>query len=99
MTLLDPIRFKVRNITEFGVASGQSLQMWTDYLSVYGGLSLPRSAVKRYLTRNPRVTIKPLMRTISRTRLRNSMHWVNESMDIGIDDARHELKSQVTSSP
>ena len=33
MSLFDPIRLKVRNVTEIGIASGQSLQMWIDYFS------------------------------------------------------------------
>lgn len=99
MTLLDPIRFKVRNITEFGVASGQSLQMWTDYFAkarVWGFDHYTHGTVKRYLTRNPRVTIKTFDAYHFTHKIANSMHWVNESMDIIIDDARHELKSQVT---
>jgi hypothetical protein len=48
--IFDPIRFKIRNITEIGVAAGQSLQIWHKYFpntEIHGFDPYPMESVQR----------------------------------------------------
>ena len=60
MMLFDPIRWKVRNVSEIGVATGQSLQVWLDYFSeahLWGFDKTMHNTVKHTFEKNPRATL------------------------------------------
>ena len=97
MTLFDPIRFQVTNVTEIGIATGQSLRMWADYFSnahVWGMDHNVHNTVRKHLTRDSRVHVKVANAYAFDGKVAESMHWVNESMDIIIDDALHDMSPQ-----
>ena len=95
MSLFDPIRLKVRNVTEIGIASGQSLQMWIDYFSeahVWGIDHHVHNTVKHQFENNPRASVKIAdAYKIDHSYAEQKLHWANGTMDVIIDDARHEL--------
>ena len=88
--LFDPIRLKVQNVTEIGVASGQSLQMWNDYFphAQLWGFDLAtskcnRACPKKFRNR-PRVNLR--WGNSCNPRHVDRANFANESMDLIIDD-------------
>ena len=96
MALFDPIRWKVRNMMEIGVATGQSLQMWLEYFSqarVTGIDKTVHNSVKAHFRTQPRATLlgfNAYDRNAVQARA-DAQGWKNESFDIIIDDALHQL--------
>ena len=99
MLLFDPIRFKVRNMTEVGIASGQSLQMWIDYFSearIWGIDKKYDKIVFKWLSRNPqgpRVELR-VADCYNEGRVAR-LNLANESMDVIIDDAAHDRRKNL----
>lgn len=97
--LLDPIRDRVRNVTEVGVMAGQSLKVWHDYFVgavIYGldhfayyGLTRVRTELAAFA---PRVR---LLRADSRRESSVAqLGLAPGSMDLVVDDASHALANQ-----
>ena len=94
--LFEPIRDRVLNITEIGVALGQSLQVWHDYFehaNVWGvdihPLVIKRA--RRMFAEKPRVHI---LRANSKSNDVKHLGLSEKSMDIIIDDgvrAQHDF--------
>lgn len=96
-TLFQPRRRRIQNMTELGVSMGQSLQMWHDYFPnarLYGfDLQFPP---------NVRDNLAPLSRLELLTCdiyneakvAEATASFVEESMDIIVDDAGHSLTAQ-----
>lgn len=89
--LFEPIRDRVVNITEIGVALGQSLQVWHDYFekaNVYGvdihPLVIKRA--RRMFADKPRVHI---LHANSKSNAVMNLGLAPLSMDIIIDDGDH----------
>ena len=96
-TLFDPIRWKVRNVSEVGVASGQSLQMWADYFAnarVWGIDKNIHNTVRKVLTANKRVRLMTADAYAMDDRMASKLGWAEETMDIIIDDAQHAIKAK-----
>ena len=90
-TLFDPIKHRIRNVTEIGLAQGQSLQVWHDYFSAAhiwgvdihpGVIGHARSLFKG----DPRVHI---LMANSRSQAITKLGLSLESMDVIIDDGDH----------
>lgn len=88
--LFDPIRASVRNVTEIGVAAGQSLDMWHSYFpsaKLFGIDIIVKKPIRRRFANKPRVSLH--------LALSNDAKWVRklnfapQSMDIVIDDGDH----------
>jgi hypothetical protein len=95
MTLFDPIRWSTRNVTEVGVATGQSLQTWADYFSeahIWGLDKTLHNTVKHAFEHNPRVTLKVVNAYSFSEATAREYGWAKESMDVIIDDAIHHVK-------
>jgi hypothetical protein len=88
--LLDPIRERVYNMTEIGVAAGQSLEMWHAYLpnSLVWGIDMKWSkSTEQKMARLPRVRLR---RALSDRRPKVAkLHFAPNSMDLIIDDGDH----------
>lgn len=92
--LFDPIRHAVRNVTEVGIAAGQSLQMWHSYFPnalIWGlDIAIRPSAVTR--TRNlSRVSMRRCNSQNPSSVMR--LGWSLRSMDLIIDDGDHKPRS------
>lgn len=98
MMLFDPIRWKVRNVSEIGVATGQSLQVWLDYFSeahLWGFDKTMHNTVKHTFEKNPRATLvltNAYSASMDDDWFRAKLGWEKESMDIIIDDAVHHVQ-------
>ena len=91
-SLFDPIRQHVRNVTEIGVASGQSISMWHKYFhhaDVWGFDMLIHSRVSESLRQHKQIH---LIQADAYTSTLAQLSLEPESMDIVIDDALHETK-------
>ena len=93
--IFDPIRHLVHNVTEVGVAGGQSLQMWHDYFTkadIYGIDHIFHKTLIKHFGTLPRVHLHKTnayaWRDVDTQRLR----WADETMDVIIDDALHTQK-------
>ncbi len=89
-SIFEPLRDSVVNMTEIGIAAGQSLQVWHDYFPnahIYGiDISIYQSAVQT-MGQLKRVTMK---RGNSLDEgLGARLHFAPASMDIIIDDGQH----------
>lgn len=90
--LFEPIRDRVTNITEIGIALGQSLQVWHDYFekaNVWGVDIHPKviSRARRQFASKPRVHImRANSKSVEQVR---ELHIAPNSMDIIIDDGDH----------
>jgi len=95
--LFDPIRNGVLNMTEFGIAAGQSLQAWYDYF--------PNAEIHGYDVNLDPLVRKNLEPTKSRVHIHiqdvleekfslSDLGLVEESMDIIIEDGRHSVDQQ-----
>jgi hypothetical protein len=88
--LLDPIRERVRNVTEIGVAAGQSLQMWHAYFAnarLWGVDNYASREMRRVVRTLPRATVF-IMGSSDAEKLQR-LELANESMDVIIDDGDH----------
>lgn len=89
-SLLDPIRDSVRNMTEIGIAAGNSLQMWHDYFD-----KAAITGVDISIYRQARITMGKLPRVrLSRgssvdPEIGKKLRMAEASMDLIIDDGRH----------
>ena len=94
MMLFDPIRTRVRNVTEVGVAHGQSLRMWHDYFAnavVWGVDNKPaHKSLPSYFRRLGRTRMVLLDAYALKAHDVQRLRWVEESMDVIIDDAVHK---------
>jgi len=89
--LFEPIRDRVLNITEIGVALGQSLQMWHDYFdkAQVWGVDIHPLVIKharKLFASKPRVHI---LHANSKSNSANRLDLAENSMDIIIDDGDH----------
>jgi len=89
--LFEPIRDRVVNITEIGVALGQSLQVWHDYFERANvwGVDIHPAVIKRarrMFADKPRVHI---LRANSKSNDHSHLGLTAGSMDIVIDDGDH----------
>jgi len=91
-SLFDPIRYQVRNVTEIGVAQGQSLQMWHDYFegAHVWGVDIHMGVIKHaraMFAQHPRVhVLHASSKNPHDTRL---LGLQPGSMDVIIDDGDH----------
>lgn len=104
MTLFDPIRSTVRNVTEFGAAHGQSMVLWRDYFPNAHVWGIDRGQpYKHFLEHFMRAPVAQGFKRLSwgqfdaydetaLARFAEQQGWANESMDIVIDDALHDFK-------
>lgn len=96
--LFDSTRLAARNVTEIGIASGQSLQMWSDYFAhadIWGvDVLWPRAEVRQVLREgHPRLH---LLRADSRSEVDvRRLGLANESMDVIVDDGDHYHGAQL----
>lgn len=89
--LLDPLRDSTTNITEVGIASGQSLWMWHEYFSLatVWGLDLRVSARLREVFGSMN-RVHLLTCDATSPEALAAVGFANESMDIIVDDGLHE---------
>lgn len=91
--LFDPIRHSVRNVTEVGVATGQSLQVWHDYFdraSIWGiELHVLRSTWQIFAMPQWADRVHVLKGNSRSSAGIDALHLANESMDVIIDDGEH----------
>jgi len=94
MMLFDPIRWSVRNVTEVGIASGQSIMMWRDYFanaSIYGIDDGLNKNLPGFFARQARIKVHVMNAYGPPARFAEDiLNWTNESMDVIIDDALHD---------
>ena len=68
--------------------------MWTDYFTnahLFGVDHQYHNTVRHRLEKNPRVTLARMDAYAMNSYYASKLRWANESMDIVIDDAAHEL--------
>lgn len=91
--LFDPLRDKPINITEIGVASGQSLQVWNEYFSnaqIFGLDIRISDKVKQNFKKLKRINY---IRSNAKNEIEvNNIGFSIESMDIILDDAGHHTR-------
>ncbi len=88
--LFEPIRRTVRNVTEVGIASGQSIAMWHDYFpqaKIYGLDIHIRPRAAKALENATRVRLHTA--SSQKRKSVESLKWSLGSMDIIIDDGEH----------
>lgn len=88
--LFDPLRTSVRNITELGVAAGQSVELWHNYFPnahVFGIDPDIRPRLRKDFSHMPRVHLLKADAYVSSL---DALSLTAGSMDIVIDDAQHE---------
>ena len=92
-SLFEPIRHKVTNITELGIASGQSLAMWAIFFAnahVWGLDVWVQTEVRRLAKSEPR------LHTFEANAYKTppaALGLMPNTMDIIIDDALHDQES------
>lgn len=90
-TLFDPIKHKIRNVTEIGLAQGQSLQVWHDYFAQahIWGVDIHPAVIghaRALFKGDPRMHI---LMANSRSQAITRLGLSLESMDVIIDDGDH----------
>lgn len=96
--LFDPIRLNVKNVTEIGIATGQSVKVWHDYFPTADihGLDLfleqLQEDVKRDLQLSDRIHLYQANSTDAGSV--SQLGLVPNSMDIVIDDGNHAAVAQ-----
>ena len=90
--LFDPIRTSARNVTEIGIANGQSLQVWHDYFAHahIWGFDVVRDkvrAAKQLFSGAPRMHLFASSSTSARAMHNTGLAM--GSMDVVIDDGDH----------
>ncbi|KAL3779627.1 hypothetical protein HJC23_007692 [Cyclotella cryptica] len=95
--IFSSVRLSVKNITEVGIAAGQSLQAWYRYfpsaeIHAFDVKWYGENAVKENLSFLPRV--HPHIFDILEVKDIASLGFLPESMDIVIEDGPHTLNSQ-----
>lgn len=97
--IFSPIRMSVRNITEIGIAAGQSLQAWYRYFpnaDIHGfDISLDERVKENIDMLSPRVKAH-ITNILDENKVPNlaELGFLNETMDIIIDDGPHSLSTQ-----
>jgi SAM-dependent methyltransferase len=89
--LFEPIRDRVANVTEIGIAAGQSLQVWHDYFAsahVWGVDIHPKviANARRLFADKPRVHV---LHANSKSKQVHHLGLTPRTMDIIIDDGDH----------
>lgn len=88
-------RHLVKNMTEVGVMAGQSLQVWHEYFpnAIISGIDMeyPRGIAEN-LSRLPRIKLYEA-NCLDSTMI-GQLKFIEESMDIVIDDGPHEKHNQ-----
>ena len=95
-TLFEPIRHTALNVTEVGIATGQSLQMWHDYFDqahIWGIDSRIQRVAGAVLTLPEWADRVHILKGDSRTATGIALRLANESMDVIIDDGDHAGRS------
>jgi hypothetical protein len=92
-SLFDPIRQSVRNITEIGLAQGQSLQVWHDYFSGarIWGIDIVPAVVKgvRKIFGADSQRVQAFLANSKNAKAVGQLNFAPSSMDIIIDDGDH----------
>jgi len=91
--LFDPLRNIVQNVTEVGIAAGQSLWLWHDYFphAQVWGVDIDRNQVRNMEAKLRRATarVRLLLGDVTNASVVASLGFAPESMDIIIDDGPH----------
>eukprot|EP01041_Mallomonas_annulata_P007000 gene7000-14241_t len=96
-SLFDPIRFKIKNFLEIGIAMGKSLQVWHDYF-----INAKIIGIDNEIHDIPKFNLQSLTRIelilcdVLDTQQTNKLLLKNSTMDIIIDDGPHHRQGQET---